>query len=138
MQLQHTQKSANQEEFLNMTTNPGSLKAKLNAIETLLKTLNDEMNVHKKEVTMLKNEKENLENALNTKSTGIKEAIMQELEVIENEMKRHFSHQKAENSRLQQQITSLKGEKTSLQQQLIGLQRRIVELEMHIGGEEIN
>ena len=105
-----------------MTTNPGSLKAKLNAIETLLKTLNDEMNVHKKEVTMLKNEKENLENALNTKSTGIKEAIMQELEVIENEMKRHFSHQKAENSRLQQQITSLKGEKTSLQQQLIGLQ----------------
>ena len=39
--------------------------------------------------------------------------------------KRHFNFQKAENSRIQQQITSLKGEKTALQQQLLGLQRRI-------------
>ena len=121
----------------NITTNPGSLKAKLNTIENLLKSLNDEMGVHKKEVTLLKNEKENLENALNMKSNDIKEAITQELNVIETEMKRHFSHQKAENSRLQQQITSLKGEKTSLQQQLIGLQRRIGELEMQIGTEEL-
>jgi hypothetical protein len=39
--------------------------------------------------------------------------------------KRHFNFQKAENSRIQQQITALKGEKTALQQQLLGLQRRI-------------
>ena len=121
----------------NITTNPGSLKAKLNTVENLLKTLNDEMGVHKKEVSLLKNEKENLESTLNIKSNDIKEAITQELNVIETEMKRHFAHQKAENSRLQQQITSLKGEKTSLQQQLIGLQRRIVELEMQIGTEEL-
>lgn len=125
------------ESLNNVTTNPGSLKAKLNTIENHLKSLNDEMGVHKKEVTLLKNEKENLESALNMKSNDIKEAITQELNVIETEMKRHFSHQKAENSRLQQQITSLKGEKTSLQQQLIGLQRRIGELEMQIGTEEL-
>ena len=47
--------------------------------------------------------------------------------------KRHFNFQKAENSRIQQQITSLKGEKTALQQQLLGLQRRITELEMQVG-----
>lgn len=49
--------------------------------------------------------------------------------------KRHFNFQKAENSRIQQQITSLKGEKTALQQQLLGLQRRITELEMQVGSE---
>ena len=53
-------------------------------------------------------------------------------------MKRHFAHQKAENRRLQQQITALKGEKTALQQQLIGLQRRISELEMQVGTEDVN
>jgi hypothetical protein len=49
--------------------------------------------------------------------------------------KRHFNFQKAENSRIQQQITALKGEKTALQQQLLGLQRRITELEMQVGSE---
>jgi len=36
-------------------------------------------------------------------------------------MKRHFAHQKAENSRLQQQISAIKVEKTNLEQQLLGL-----------------
>ena len=39
---------------LGFTTNPGSLKAKLNSIETVLKNLDEEMNVHKKEVDLLK------------------------------------------------------------------------------------
>jgi len=52
-----------------------------------------------------------------------------------NFRKRHFNFQKAENSRIQQQITALKGEKTALQQQLLGLQRRITELEMQVGSE---
>jgi hypothetical protein len=47
-------------------------------------------------------------------------------------MKRHFSYQTSEYSRLQQQITSLKVEKNSLQNQLIALQRRISNLEMQV------
>jgi hypothetical protein len=39
---------------------------------------------------------------------------------VEEEMKRNFAQQKAENGRLQQQIISLKTEKTALQQQLLG------------------
>merc|ERR1711904_77143 len=54
---------------------------------------------------------------------------------MQEEVKRHFAHQKAENSRLQQQITTLKGEKTSLQQQILGLQRRIQEIEEQIGSD---
>ena len=55
--------------------------------------------------------------------------------ILRSFRKRHFNFQKAENSRIQQQITSLKGEKTALQQQLLGLQRRITELEMQVGSE---
>lgn len=43
--------------------------------------------------------------------------------------------QKAENTKLAQQISNLKQEKTSLHQNLIGLQRRIAELEIHVGAE---
>ena len=52
-------------------------------------------------------------------------------------MKRHFSHQKAENSRLQQQISQLKTEKTVLSSQLLYLKRRIEELEMQVGNDDM-
>ena len=120
-----------------MSSNPGSLKAKLNVLENMIKVLNDEIMNHKKEVQVLKSEKETLQSVLTMKTADVKDALTSELSTIENEMKRHFAHQKAENSRLQQQITGLKGEKTALQQQLIGLQRRITELEMQIGNDEL-
>eukprot|EP00439_Symbiodinium_sp_Y106_P077883 s2122_g16.t1 len=60
---------------------------------------------------------------------------LQELKKTMDEVKRHFAQQKAENARLQQQITTLKGEKTSLQQQILGLQRRIQEIEEQVGAD---
>lgn len=85
---------------------------------------------------VLRSEKDTLESVLTMKTSDVKKTLSNELSRIEEEMKRHFNFQKAENSRIQQQITALKGEKTSLQQQLLGLQRRITELEMQIGSEE--
>ena len=117
-------------------SNPNSLKGKLNVIENLIKTINEEITNHKKEVQILKSEKDTLQSVLTMKTSDVKEALFEELKTLESEMRRHFNHQKAENSRLQQQVTVLRGEKTSLQQQLIGLQRRINELEMQIGTEE--
>ena len=121
---------------LSMTTNQGSLKSKLNNIEGLIKGISDDITSHKKEIQILKSEKETLQSVLTMKTSDVKEALTEELKTLENEMRRHFAHQKAENSRLQQQITALRGEKTSLQQQLIGLQRRITELDMQIGSED--
>ena len=121
---------------MTMTTNQGSLKSKLNNIEVLIKQISDDITSHKKEIQILKSEKETLQSVLTMKTSDVKEALTEELKTLENEMRRHFAHQKAENSRLQQQITALRGEKTSLQQQLIGLQRRITELDMQIGSEE--
>ena len=60
------------------------------------------MNFHKREVSILKSEKETLESVLTMKTQDVKKSLSNELMRIEEEMKRHFAHQKAENSRLQQ------------------------------------
>ena len=86
----------------------------------MIRQLNEEMNFHKKEVQILKSEKDTLESVLTMKTQDVRKTLTNELYRVEEEMKRHFAHQKAENSRLQQQITALKGEKTALQQQLLG------------------
>lgn len=112
-----------------------SLKGKLLSLEEMIRQITEEMNFHKKEVQILRSEKDTLENVLNMKVNDVRKSLMNEIARVEEEMKRHFSHQKAENSRLQQQITQLKGEKTALEQQLIALQRRISELENQVGNE---
>ena len=58
------------------------------------------MNFHKKEVAVLKSEKDTLESVLTMKTQDVKETLTNELLRIEEEMKRHVAHQKAENSRL--------------------------------------
>ena len=45
--------------------------------------------------------------------------MVADVQRMQEEVKRHFAHQKAENSRLQQQITTLKGEKTSLTERFL-------------------
>lgn len=114
-----------------------SLKGKLLSLEEMIRSITEEMNFHKKEVQILRSEKDTLENVLNMKINDVRKSLMNEINRVEEEMKRHFSHQKAENSRLQQQITQLKGEKTALQQQLLALQRRISELESQVGSDEV-
>jgi hypothetical protein len=94
-------------------------------IQQQIKNISNELNNHKKEVQILRSEKDTLESVLTMKTADVKKSLSNELVRIEEEMKRHFNFQKAENSRIQQQITALKGEKTALQQQLLGLQRRI-------------
>ena len=95
------------------------------------------MNGHKKDVIQLKNEKETLQEILKLKTHEVKNTLLQELNKVEDEMKRHFSHQRSENGRLQQQISTLKAEKTVLQNQLIALQRRIADLEMQVGTDDV-
>eukprot|EP01017_Pseudomicrothorax_dubius_P022958 TRINITY_DN24702_c0_g1_i1.p1 TRINITY_DN24702_c0_g1~~TRINITY_DN24702_c0_g1_i1.p1 ORF type:complete len:158 (+),score=38.57 TRINITY_DN24702_c0_g1_i1:41-514(+) len=133
--LQRTINQFNQTQG-SISTNPASLKSKLLGLEEVIKAIGDELNLHKKEVQILRSEKDTLESVLSMKTQDVKKTLNNEMSRIEEEMKRHFAHQKAENSRIQQQITALKGDKTALQQQLLGIQRRIAELEMQVGNEE--
>lgn len=119
------------------SSNAATLKGKLQGLEEQIQLVADEMNGHKKDVISLKNEKDTLQEILKLKTQEVKGTLLQELNKVEDEMRRHFSHQKAENGRLQQQISSLKAEKTSLQNQLMGLQRRITDLEMQVGTDDV-
>ena len=100
--------------------------------------LADELQYHKKEVQVLRSEKETLESVLTMKSQDVRKTLTNENFKVEEEMKRHYAHQKAENSRIQQQITSLKGEKTALDMQLLELERRMAELELQVGTNNNN
>ena len=77
-----------------------SLKGKLTAMETLMRQITEEMNFYKRESLAIKSEKETLENVLASKISDAEKGLGNELGRVEDEMKRHFSHQKAENSRL--------------------------------------
>jgi chromosome segregation ATPase len=114
-----------------------TLKGKLQTLEESIAQVAEEMNAHKKEVSNLKAEKDSLTDLLRLKNNEVKQTLTQELNKVEEEMKRHFAHQKAENSRLQQQISQLKTEKTVLSNQLQAIQRRIVDLEMQVGNDDL-
>ena len=86
---------------------------------------------------MLRSEKETLESVLTMKTQDVRKTLTNENFKVEEEMKRHYSHQKAENSRIQQQVTALKGEKTALDMQLLELERRMAELELQVGTGEV-
>lgn len=50
---------------------------------------------------MLRAEKETLESVLTLKTQEVRKALTNENFKVEEEMKRHYAHQKAENSRIQ-------------------------------------
>ena len=118
------------------SANAASLKGKLQTLEDVIQQIASEMNSHKKDVNSLKTEKDTLQDMLKLKTKEVSNSLNQELDKVEEEMKRHFAHQLAENSRLQQQISQLKTEKTVLHNQLISLNRRIADLEMQVGNDD--
>ena len=58
----------------------------------MIKSVQHEMNFHKKEVAVLKSEKDTLESVLTMKTQDVKKTLTNELLRIEEEMKRHFAH----------------------------------------------
>jgi uncharacterized protein YggU (UPF0235/DUF167 family) len=67
----------------------------------MIRMLAEELNYHKKEVTVLRGEKDTLESVLTLKTQEVRKTLTNENFKVEEEMKRHYAHQKTENSRLQ-------------------------------------
>ncbi len=86
---------------------------------------------------ILRGEKETLESVLTMKQNDTRKALTNELHRVEEEVKRHYSNQKAESSRLQTQVTTLKTEKTALEKDILRMQGRINELELQIGEDQL-
>merc|ERR1712190_150466 len=112
---------------------PTGLKGKLASLEDFISMQNEELAAQRQEIESLRGDKSNIEQHYQGQLQEMKKTMVGDVQRMQEEVKKHFAQQKAENQRLQQQITTLKGEKTSLQQQILGLQRRIQEIEEHIG-----
>ena len=61
-------------------------------MDEMVTTLGDELSYHKREVQMLRSEKESLESVLNTKTGDMRKTLTIELKKVEDEMRRHYSH----------------------------------------------
>ena len=72
-----------------------------------------------------------------TKGDQLRENIESSIQKMDGEIQKSLSHQKAENSRLQQQITQLNSDKTIIKNQLLALQRRIEDIEAQVGNEQL-
>ena len=109
----------------------------MNNLYDTIHALQQQLSSHKKEVQILRGEKETLESVLTMKQNDTRKALTNELHRVEEEVKRHYANQKAESSRLQQQVTTLKTEKTALEKEILRTQGRIDELELQIGEDEL-
>jgi chromosome segregation ATPase len=110
-----------------------SLKLKLNDLEENIQEISKKMNQLKKETTSLKIEKDTLQELITIKNGEIRRLIAQEISRVDEEMKRYFAHQKAENSRLSNQLVQFKNDKNIFNQFLAEMFKKIRDLELQIG-----
>ena len=68
--------------------------------QEMIHQIGEEFNFHKKEVYLIRGDKDMLEHNLQLRTVDVKRNLTNELFKVEEEMKRHYAHQRAENSRL--------------------------------------
>ena len=96
------------------STNATSLKGKLQSLEEMIMQVSDEVNSEKKQVTSLTTEKNTLQELLKLRMHEVRNNLFTELGKLDDELSRHYKHQKSENSKLAQLLSQLKVEKTNL------------------------
>jgi len=70
-------------------------------LQDSIRSLAEELNYHKNEVSTLRSEKDTLEQVLTIKTQEVRKTLTNENFKVEEELKRCYAHQKVENSRLQ-------------------------------------
>ena len=100
----------------------------------MIRAIQEDLAFNKQEVQVLRQEKSSLEQSLTLQTQDVRKTLQNELFKVEEDIKRHFAHQKQENARYQQQITAFRGEKTALDMQMLELERRMTTLEQTLGG----
>jgi chromosome segregation ATPase len=81
--------------------NTAHLKGKLSNLHESIRVLQELLNTHKKEIQILRSEKETLESVLTMKCQDTRKALTNELHRVEEEIRRHYNNQSAEAQRLQ-------------------------------------
>ena len=77
------------------------MKGKVANLNETVRQLTENLNIHKKEVQILRSEKETLESVLTMKCQDTKKALTNELHRVNEDINRHYSNMNAESQRLQ-------------------------------------
>jgi len=97
--------------------------------------LEEQLNIHKKEVSILRSERETLHSVLTMKYADTNKGLQKELHRVVEDIRRHYGNQKAENLRLQQQMKQLQNDKLAIEQEVHSLRKKVEELELQIGND---
>ena len=74
----------------------------------MIKGITEEVEFHKKEVQILRVEKDELEKVLSNKAADVRDNLQNEATRVEDDLKKNLSNQRTENQKLQNQISILK------------------------------
>lgn len=112
-----------------------SLATKYKVLETNLLEIMKELSDHKKQFKNFRHSQQDMQGLIADKGDQLKDNIEGSIQKMDGEIQKSLSHQKAENSRLQQQITQLNTDETIIKNQLIALSKRIDDIELQVGQE---
>merc|ERR1711966_302060 len=78
---------------------PTGLRGKLASLEDFISMQNEELAAQRQEIESLRNDKQNIEQHYQAQLQELKKTMVSDVQRMQEEVKRHFAHQKAENSR---------------------------------------
>ncbi|MCQ2820283.1 MAG: hypothetical protein MJ252_23705 [archaeon] len=110
-----------------------SLRSRYYVLEQNLNEVLNELEEEKKNRDDVFSGQGNMEDFIALKASKIEDDVEGSIDKMDSEIQKSLSHQKAENSRLQQQITQLKGDNTVITNQLKAVQKRIEDIELQVG-----
>ena len=114
-------------------TTMSSLKSKYEILENNFLELVKAVKDNNQELEIFDGKREFFFNSIDEKARNIEDNVGSSITKMDAEIQKSLSHQKAENSRLDQQINQLKIDENIIKNQLLVVQKRIEDIQVQIG-----
>ena len=114
-------------------TTMSSLKSKYEILENNFLELVKAVKDNNQELENFDGKREFFLNSIDEKARNIEDNVGSSITKMDAEIQKSLSHQKAENSRLDQQINQLKVDENIIKNQLLIVQKRIDDIQLQIG-----
>ena len=115
-----------------------SLATKYKLLQENLNQVVNDLVEQRKQLKNFRTNQDDIQGLIGEKGYQLTENIESSIQKMDGEIQKSLSHQKAENSRLQQQITQLNTDNTIIKNQLLVVQKRIEDISLQIGHEHFN
>ena len=114
-------------------TTKSNLKSKYEILEENFLQLVKAVQDNNQELEIFDGKREFFLNAIDEKARTIEDSVGSSITKMDSEIQKSLSHQKAEYSRLDQQINQLKVDENIIKNQLLVVQKRIEDIQVQMG-----